>query len=127
MRKPVIGRWLLACCALAASVDLALAGDVLGEWTRDDGKARVRFAPCGSAVCGAISWLRDADAKGKVGQRVFFDMKRAGDNSWAGSAFNPEDGRTYTGKMSLAGGHLSTAGCVFGGLICKTVAWTRAN
>jgi uncharacterized protein (DUF2147 family) len=127
MRKRMIGRWLLAGCAVVASVDLALAGDVLGEWLRDDGTARVRFAPCGGAICGAISWLRDADAKGKVGQRVFFDMKPAGDNSWAGSAFNPEDGRTYTGKMSLAEGHLSTAGCVFGGLICKTVAWTRAH
>ena len=123
----MVNRSLLACLALAASVNFALAGDVLGEWARDDGKAKVRFTPCGGAVCGAITWVRDADAKGKVGQRVFFDMKPSGDNAWAGSAFNPEDGQNYTGKMKLAGDHLSTAGCVFGGLICKTVEWTRAH
>jgi uncharacterized protein (DUF2147 family) len=123
----MVRRSLLTCLVLAASANFALAGDVLGEWARDDGKAKVRFAPCGGAVCGAITWLRDANDKGKVGQRVFFDMKPAGDNAWAGSAFNPDDGRDYTGKMTLAGDHLSTAGCVFGGLICKTVEWTRAR
>lgn len=123
----MVRRSLLVCLAFAASAHFALAGEVLGEWARDDGKAKVRFAPCGGAVCGAITWLRDADAKGRVGQRVFFDMKPSGDNAWAGSAFNPEDGQNYAGKMALAGDHLSTAGCVFGGLICKTVAWTRAR
>ena len=34
---------------------------------------------------------------------------------------------TYTGKMTLASDHLTTAGCVFGGLICKTFEWTRAR
>ncbi|WP_158817803.1 DUF2147 domain-containing protein [Methylocapsa sp. S129] len=120
-------RSLIAFLALAASINFALAGDVLGEWSRDDGKARVRFAPCGAAVCGAITWLKDTSGAGKVGQRVFFDMKPKGDDAWAGSAFNPEDGREYTGKMTLAGDHLSTAGCVFGGLICKTVEWTRSH
>jgi uncharacterized protein (DUF2147 family) len=123
----MIRRSLIAFLALAASANLALAGDVLGEWSRDDGKAKVRFAPCGGAVCGVIAWLKDTTGNGKVGQRVFFDMKPAGDNSWAGSAFNPEDGKEYTGKMTLAGDHLSTAGCVFGGLICKTVEWTRSR
>ncbi len=120
-------RLLLAGLALAASASFALAGDVLGEWARDDGKAKVRFAPCGGAVCGAITWKRDANANGNIGQRVFFDMKPSGDNAWAGSAFNPEDGRNYSAKMTLAGDHLTTAGCVFGGLICKTEEWTRAR
>jgi uncharacterized protein (DUF2147 family) len=117
----MIYRSILAGLALAASASSALAGDVQGEWARDDGKAKVRFAPCGEAVCGLITWLRDATGNGKVGQRVFFDMKPSGDNAWAGSAFNPEDGRDYSGD------HLTTAGCVFGGLICKTVEWSRAK
>ena len=62
-----------------------------------------------------------------VGQRVFYDMVQADQNSWAGKAFNPEDGRTYSGKMVLSGKHLRTSGCVLGGLICKSVAWVRAN
>ena len=50
----MIRRSLMVCAALAAATPLALAGDVLGEWARDDGKGKVRFSPCGGAVCGAI-------------------------------------------------------------------------
>ena len=122
-------RALLAAAVLAGSIAAAAAGDVKGEWLRVDGKAKVRFVPCGSeAVCGSISWLRDPkNDPGKVGQQVFFDMQPKGEDAWAGSAFNPEDGKTYSGKMTLAGDHLTTAGCVLGGLICKSMSWTRAR
>ena len=48
-------------------------------------------------------------------------MKPTGENIWAGTAFNPDDGKRYSGKMTLSGDRLVTAGCVFGGLICKVV------
>jgi uncharacterized protein (DUF2147 family) len=87
----------------------------------------VRFAPCGDSICGTVAWLKDpATAKSKVGQRVFFDMKPNGANRWSGSAFNPEDGRTYSGNMTLAGNTLTTQGCVMG-VICRSVTWTRAR
>ena len=106
----------------------AMAGDVTGEWARDDGKSRVRFAACGAdAVCGSITWLKDPNGPAKVGQQVFFDMKPNGANSWAGAAFNPDDGQRYTGKMTLSGDRLTTAGCVLGGLICKSFGWTRTK
>jgi uncharacterized protein (DUF2147 family) len=117
----------VAIFAVGAVSDSALAGNVTGEWARVDGKANVRFAPCGAAVCGAITWLKDPAGPAKVGQKVFFDMKPAGDDKWTGSAFNPEDGGTYTGKMTLSGNSLNTAGCVLGGLICKSVDWKRVR
>lgn len=121
-------RTFLFAGALVASASAALAGPVNGEWQRDDGKAKVRMSDCGGAVCGVISWLKDpAHASGKVGQQVFFDMKPSGDNLWKGSAFNPEDGKTYAGKMTLSGDRLTTAGCVLGGLICKSVNWARVR
>jgi uncharacterized protein (DUF2147 family) len=124
----MIRRLTLAATAAVAFSTAAFAADAVGEWKRDDGKTKVRFAPCGDgAVCGSITWLRDADSPAKIGQRVFFDMKPNGEGTWAGTAFNPDDGGTYTGKMTLAGDRLTTAGCVLGGLICKTFAWTRAR
>ena len=54
-------------------------------------------------------------------------MKPNGDNAWSGSAFNPEDGKNYSGKMTLSGDTLTTAGCVLGGLVCKSVKWSRVN
>ncbi len=121
----MLSRSLLAFATLAVSSHFALAGDVVGEWARDDGKAKVRFAPCGAAVCGRVIWLRDPTGPAKVGQQVFFDMKPSGEDVWAGMAFNPDDGRNYTGKMTMSGDSLITAGCVFGGWICKSVAWTK--
>jgi uncharacterized protein (DUF2147 family) len=123
----MLRRSLFAVAVLAASSHCVLAGEVVGEWARDDGKAKVRFAACGAALCGSVTWLKDASGSAKIGQQVFFDMKPSGDNAWSGAAFNPEDGQNYSGKMTMSGNHLVTAGCVFGGLICKSIAWTRAQ
>jgi uncharacterized protein (DUF2147 family) len=110
-----------------ASGGPALAQDVAGTWQRDSGASRVRFAKCGDAMCGTLAWLKDTNGPAKVGQRIFYDMKPSGDGKWSGSAFNPEDGKTYSGTMTLSGDALTTSGCVMGGLICRSVKWVRAN
>lgn len=115
----------MAAVMLAVFAPSAFAGDVLGEWTRADGKDRVRFAPCGAVLCGMVTWLKDPNGPGRVGQRVFYDMKPDGANAWVGTAFNPEDGKEYTGKIKLEGGGLVTADCILGGWICKSFSWTR--
>lgn len=122
IRPTITATGLLLAFALPAS-----AQDVSGTWLRDTGASKVRFAKCGDAVCGTISWLKDASGPAKLGQRIFYDMKPAGGGKWNGSAFNPEDGKTYSGTMSLSGDTLTTAGCVLGGLICRTVKWSRSN
>ena len=118
----------IAAASFAFAATQAFAADVNGTWLRDTGLSQVKFAPCGGgALCGTIAWIKPgADTKGKVGQRVFFDMKPDGDG-WKGSAFNPEDGQNYTGKMSLSGATLTTQGCAMGGMICKSTTWTRVN
>lgn len=105
----------------------ALAQDVTGTWLRDTGASRVRFAKCGEAICGTIAWLKDPTGPAKLGQRIFYDMKPNGAGKWSGSAFNPEDGKTYSGTMSLSGNTLTTSGCVLGGMICRSVKWSRSN
>lgn len=107
----------------------ALAGDVSGTWLRDTGASQVKFGPCGGgAVCGNLVWLKPGvETPAKIGQKIFFDMKPSGADSWSGTAFNPEDGKTYSGKMSLSGSTLTTSGCVMGGMICKSTTWTRVN
>ncbi len=104
-----------------------LAQDVTGTWQRYTGASRVRFAKCGEAMCGTLAWLKDADGPAKVGQRIFYDMKPSGAGKWSGSAFNPEDGKTYSGTMTLSGNTLTTAGCILGGIICRSVKWSKVN
>jgi uncharacterized protein (DUF2147 family) len=116
----------LTLAAVALGTLPAIA-DPSGTWLRDNGNSRVRLAPCGDAICGTIVWLKDADTASKVGQRVFFDMKPNGENKWSGKAFNPEDGKTYSGNMTLSGRSLTTSGCVLGGIICRSVNWSKVN
>ena len=121
---------LLLTTALAGfmlSAAPASAQDISGTtWQRDSGASRVKFDRCGDAICGSLVWLKPGvETPAKIGQKIFFDMKPSGANAWSGNAFNPEDGKTYTGKMTLSGPLLTTEGCIMGGLICKSAVWSR--
>ncbi len=104
-----------------------LAAEARGVLLRQEGAARVRIANCGASLCGTIVWLKSTGGSGRVGQRVFFDMKPDGSNTWAGSAFNPEAGNTYSGNLAVNGNMLTTTGCALGGLICKSMNWSRVD
>jgi uncharacterized protein (DUF2147 family) len=120
-------RSALAFAALILCANFAVAGDLSGVWLHEDGASKVRFAPCGAALCGTIVWLKDKGGEAKIGQRVFYEMIPSGDNAWSGKAFEPTSGKEYSGKMSLSGDRLTTAGCVLGGLICKSIVWSRSS
>jgi uncharacterized protein (DUF2147 family) len=111
---------------IGATGGAALAADATGVWLRDNGASRVKIAPCGAALCGKVVWLKDEGGPAKVGQRVFFDMKPHGAGHWNGKAFNPQDGKTYSGSLSLSGETLTTSGCVLG-LLCRSVSWSRVE
>ena len=118
---------LVALTLVAASAPPAIADELTGIWMRDDGSAKLRFSACGGGtMCGFLAW-KEPGGTAKVGQKLFSDMKPSGQDSWAGAAFNPDDGKRYTAKLTLAGDHLVTAGCVLGGLICKSFGWTRTK
>lgn len=119
---------LLAGAMLVAGSLPSLASELDGTWQRKDtGASRVRFAKCGDAICGTIIWLKDTSGAAKVGQRVFYDMKPNGDGRWVGKAFNPEDGKTYSGKVSVNGKQMMTEGCALAGLVCRSVNWARLD
>ena len=119
---------LVAVAIMAASAPAAIAGDVTGIWMRDDGSAKLRFAACeGDAICGFLAWKKGPDGPARIGQKLFAGMKPNGEDSWAGTAFNPEDGKQYTAKLTLSGDRLVTAGCVLGGLICELFDWRRTR
>jgi uncharacterized protein (DUF2147 family) len=126
----------------------ALAGDPSGTWLTEGGKSQVRLANCGEALCGRIQWLKEPSdpATGKpkrdarnpdpskrdrpiVGVDILLGMRPdQTPNQWAGDIYNPEDGKTYRAHLTLQDARtLQVKGCVLGGLICKSQAWSRAN
>ena len=125
----MIRRFVLSLAFSAAMAAApAYADDINGIWLRESGLSKVKFAPCGGALCGNLVWIQSGvDTPAKVGQRLFFNMKPTGPTSWSGSVVNPDDGKTYPGKMSLSGGTLTTEGCALGGMICRSSTWTRSN
>jgi uncharacterized protein (DUF2147 family) len=118
------------------SSNLVFAQEATGVWLRDTGTSKIRVAPCGDALCGTVIWESepkkdennpDESKRSRPinGTRIFFNMKPNGENKWSGSAYNPEDGKTYSGNMIVNGSTLVTKGCVLGGFICKSVSWSK--
>ena len=120
-------RWMIVAGLASCLAVPAMADEAKGVWLRQEGAARVKIAACGGSLCGTIVWLKDTNGPGHVGQRVFFDMTSSGPNTWAGTAFNPEDGKTYSGKLAVNGNALTTTGCALGGLICRSMSWSRVD
>jgi uncharacterized protein (DUF2147 family) len=117
-------RLCLALTAFVLSTGPGLAEEVLGTWTSDEGVMRVKFEPCGDALCGNLVWVKPgSDTKAKLGERLFYDMRADGQNSWTGKA--AYDGSVYSSKMSIEGTNLRTSGCILSGVFCKSTIWRR--
>lgn len=128
----------LAVATLVATP--ALAGDPTGVWMRASGSSKIRIDKCGAALCGTVVWEQsprkdiynpDASKRDRpvTGLRILLGMKPSGTpDQWKGEVYNAEDGKTYTGYITLEGANsLKLQGCVLGGLICKSDSWSRSS
>ncbi|WP_439273291.1 DUF2147 domain-containing protein [Pseudochrobactrum sp. HB0163] len=109
---------LFAMLALSVSFGPALAAEpIIGTWKRASGTV-IEYKNCGGDnYCGTVM---NGEYKGKsIGK-----MTGKG-GSYKGSVNKLDEGKTYSGKASVSGNTLSLAGCVAGGLICKTEKLTR--
>ena len=138
----------IAAALLGGSLGTGLAADPMGTWHTEEGKATVRIAACGPALCGTIISLKAANdpdtgkpqldnhnvdaslrSRPMVGVQVVLGMKPSGTaNKWTGQVYNAEDGKTYTGSLTLQDANtIKLEGCILGGLVCKAATWTRAS
>lgn len=136
---------MAAVCLSAAAPGAAAAQSpdaIAGTWrTPTDGGSTVRISMCGDAVCGqiisspslredpALLDRRNSDPTLRTrrlqGLRIL-QVRRGNDGRWTdGWVYNPRDGRTYRGSMTLTPeGRLRLTGCVVRPL-CQTQTWTR--
>ena len=133
-----------AVLGLLATTGFAFAADPSGTWRLDNGKVTVKVRQCGGEICANIVGLKEPtypDGSAKIdkynknpalrnrplmGLSVLSDMKATGENSWEGSIYNADDGRTYSAKMSLNGNTMKLKGCV-AGIFCKTQTFNKIN
>jgi uncharacterized protein (DUF2147 family) len=123
---------------------VARAGDPAGLWLTEDGDAKIKIAHCGGAICGTIAWLKDPTEAGKpkldknnadaskrsrpiMGAAIVLGMKPDGADKWTGQVYNAEDGKTYSGSLTLVSANsVKLQGCV-AAIFCKTKTWTRTH
>ena len=102
----------------------AEAPSPLGLWARGDGVAKVRIAPCGAKLCATNTWIRPGVSNEKAGDVLVMNVSKDG-AAYSGSAFDPQRNMTFRMTMTVKAQAMVTRGCVLGGLLCKSVTWSR--
>lgn len=134
------GRLMLAIPALTLlTASAALAAGPIGKWRVGDGTAVVGLRMCGANLCGVIeagpekSALDDNNpdpaqrARRLLGLPIL-NLKKSGDNSWAGTVYNANDGQNYQASLKQTSEtQLTLEGCVVGTNICGSDSWTRVR
>jgi uncharacterized protein (DUF2147 family) len=121
--------------ALGLSTSFVLAAEPIGEWLVTDGYAHIRVEKCGDQYWGVVSWEKEAGMdtnnpdpakrnRPTLGMPVLLAMKATQPNRWDGQIYNSENGKTYTGNISLSSQDvLRVEGCLL--IFCGGQDWTR--
>jgi uncharacterized protein (DUF2147 family) len=138
---------LFAVMAALGLPSTASAADPTGTWLTEGGKSQVKIVRCGNALCGTIVWLKEPNdpdsgkaktdfrnqdasrrSRALIGIEIVLGMQPSGtSDKWTGEVYNPEDGKTYSGSLTMIGvNELSLAGCVLA-VLCKSQTWTRVR
>ena len=116
----------------------AIAGPA-GKWRVGDGTAHVQIRPCGEALCGSIVWAADGGGldennpdPAQRGRKLIglpiLHLQKNGDNLWAGSVYNAQNGQNYSAKLTMIGDStLTLEGCVLGTNLCGAENWARTK
>jgi uncharacterized protein (DUF2147 family) len=118
---------ILALGLVVAFVGTTRAQEPFGTWMRPSTGTQVNFYNCGGKLCGKIVAVKDQSRKGEIGTMIMNGAGKTGDNEWRGDVLNTEDGKTYSGVVTLEGPNaLNLKGCALG-FICKGETWQRVK
>jgi len=120
-------------------------GSVFGRWMSASGRGVIEIYHCADKLCGRIVWLKLINRDGepvrdiknsdpKLQQRPLCGMNMLGnfqeidETHWEGGwIYNPEDGETYSAKISLENANtLKLRGYIGISLLGETQTWSRA-
>jgi uncharacterized protein (DUF2147 family) len=145
-----LARYVGALLVAALPVD-AIAADLAGVWLTEGRDAAVAIGQCSGEIalmlCGRIVWLQNAtddsghprldsrnpDPLGRsrpvCGLVVMGGLTPSGPNSWdGGTVYNPQDGRIYSGDMTMLSGTTLRVRAYLGvPFLGQSQIWTRAE
>ena len=118
----------------------AAAAEPYGVWRHPDNGSLVRMYECGSGLCAKIIKVQDSGRKDVnnpdpekrsrpvEGVVIMNSAQKTGQDTWEGQLYNTQNGKTYTGVITVQGPKtLELEGCVLGGLLCQGVTWSRVR
>jgi uncharacterized protein (DUF2147 family) len=135
---------MAAAAAVAASAAAGAATDsVAGRWITETRHGIVEITPCGASICGRLidsdtirgdPRSRDVNNKDAVqrqrplkGLMMLQGFHPDGSRWDGGSVYNPDDGGTYHGTITVIDTRtLKVRGCIVWPL-CKSQAWKRVG
>jgi uncharacterized protein (DUF2147 family) len=137
---------LAGLLVLAATSPEALAADPRGVWLTEDKDAVLTITNCGDQLCGRIIWLESAtDQSGSLrldhnnpdpakqtqricGLVVISGLKSTSPDTWDGYVYNPQDGKTYSGNITiLSNKALKVVAYIGLPIFGRSQTWTRVN
>jgi uncharacterized protein (DUF2147 family) len=118
---------LLAGTAVAMMSVSAIAADPYGLFERPSTGTQVQFYDCGGKLCGKVTKVKNPAKQKEVGTVILNGATKVGDNKWNGDLLNSEDGKTYTGHLTLVSPkELKLEGCALV-VLCKGEVWQRVQ
>jgi uncharacterized protein (DUF2147 family) len=136
----------VASLVLSSISATALAEGIRGTWLTEDGDAAFTITDCGSRLCGRIVWLESAtDRSGSLrldennpdpakqarricGLALIRGLKPSGPDTWDGYVYNPKDGKTYSGDITvLSDDRLKLRAYVGLPIFGRSETWTRTD
>jgi uncharacterized protein (DUF2147 family) len=111
----------------------------VGDWMVKDGYGIVRVDNCNGKMWGIIAWEKTAGTdkdnpdpakRGRptLGVPILLGMAPTKPNRWEGEIYNTENGKVYSGSITVAGeSKLQLEGCLFPNFLCGGQDWTRVT
>lgn len=122
----LVPAFTLAAAVLASAIVPAAADITSGIWLRDDGAAKVRVQRCGEALCAVNVWIKSPGDE-KVGDRLVLQVEPRGPGRLEGPAFDPQRNLRFSSRITYSDTTMTTSGCILGGLLCRSVNWTKVS
>jgi len=116
---------LAALALLAGASAQATEPTIYGVWLRDEHDERLEFYDCDGKLCAREDAVTSVE--GGPPQIILRSATKTGNNQWKGELFNPENGKTYNGKIHYnPPDQLTLTGCLVA-FLCQSETWTRSD
>lgn len=129
----------VALALSAGSASAQKADDAFGVWLNPENGTNIEMYKCAPGLCAKIVANKDGqktddknpDAAKRsqpiVGLVIMADGKKTGDATWDGSLYNRDNGKTYSGTITVKSKDaIELSGCV-AAVLCRKATWTRVK